>query len=238
VVDNQDECSGGCGPVWTEEHDEQPDLAVSGPGGWARGRSWPSGGSSWTSRRCLSGADQADPGARSDAATVALAEKRAADYLACQAPAETDRQFVDNAFLLEQVFRGLMSKAECRAITINSCMGTIMPISETTACLPLSILNDDGYMAFCESDFVVIPSGILAGNISGHPTFLNDPCYPHDGEITLAHCTAPALMDGKNREPVRILTHFESDYGASPKVEMRRVRSRPTSCRGSRPSGG
>jgi hypothetical protein len=27
-------------------------------------------------------------------------------------------------------------------------------------------------------------------------------------------------MDGKNLEPARILTHFESDYGAAPKVEM------------------
>jgi hypothetical protein len=28
-------------------------------------------------------------------------------------------------------------------------------------------------------------------------------------------------MDGKKLEPARILTHFESDYGAAPKVEMR-----------------
>jgi hypothetical protein len=27
-------------------------------------------------------------------------------------------------------------------------------------------------------------------------------------------------MDGKNLAPARILTHFESDYGAAPKVEM------------------
>jgi hypothetical protein len=27
-------------------------------------------------------------------------------------------------------------------------------------------------------------------------------------------------MDGKKAEPARILTHFESDYGAAPKVEM------------------
>jgi hypothetical protein len=40
--------------------------------------------------------------------------------------------------------------------------------------------------------------------------------------ITLAHCTAPRKMDGKNPEAVRILTHFESDYGAAPKVEMRK----------------
>jgi hypothetical protein len=27
-------------------------------------------------------------------------------------------------------------------------------------------------------------------------------------------------MDGRNLAPARILTHFESDYGAAPKVEM------------------
>ena len=57
-------------------------------------------------------------------------------------------------------------------------------------------------------------------NISGRPMFLNDPTYPHDGIITLAHCTSPRRMNGKDLEPVRIMTHFESDYGASPKVEM------------------
>ena len=113
-----------------------------------------------------------------------------------------------------------MKKAGCRALTINGCMGTIMPLAETSACLTLSTLNDDGYLAFCESDFVVIPSGVLLANISGQPVFLNDPTYPHDGIITLAHCTAPRKMDGKKMEPARILTHFESDYGAAPKVEM------------------
>jgi L-fucose isomerase-like protein len=81
-------------------------------------------------------------------------------------------------------------------------------------------LNDAGYLLFCESDFVVIPSGVLLANISGKPVFLNDPTYPHDGLITLAHCTAPRRMDGKKLEPARIMTHFESDYGAAPKVEM------------------
>ena len=27
-------------------------------------------------------------------------------------------------------------------------------------------------------------------------------------------------MDGKNLEPARIVTHYESDYGAAPKVDM------------------
>ena len=115
-----------------------------------------------------------------------------------------------------------MHKADCRALTINGCMGTIMPIAETTACMPISTLNDDGYLIFCESDFVVIPAGMLLSSIAGRPFFMNDPTYPHDGLITLAHCTGARRMDGKNLEPARILTHFESDYGAAPKVQMRR----------------
>jgi len=158
-----------------------------------------------------------------DDKAVAEARRRADAYLADKTvELKTDRAFVDNAFLLEDVFRRIMAKAGASAITVNSCMGTIMPISKTTACLTLSLLNDAGYMAFCESDFVAIPAGILLASISGQPHFLNDPTFPHDGVITLAHCTAPRRMNGHDLEPVKLLTHFESDYGAAPKVEMRK----------------
>jgi hypothetical protein len=134
---------------------------------------------------------------------------------------EVNPEFVENAFVLTEVLKNLMDQAQTDAITIQNCMGTIMPLAETTACLPLSILNNSGYAAYCESDFVVIPSGILLHYISGLPVFLNDPTYPHDGIVTLAHCTAPMKMDGKNYEPTTILSHFESDYGAAPKVNMK-----------------
>jgi len=159
--------------------------------------------------------------ARKDQSAVNRAEQRASEYLGDQSVTlETKRSFVDNCFLLDDVFRKIMDHENCRAITIKGCMRTIMPLAETSACLTLSLLNDAGYLSFCESDFVVIPAGILLANISGKPVFLNDPTYPHDGIITLAHCTAPRRMDGKSREPARIMTHFESDYGAAPKVEM------------------
>ena len=159
--------------------------------------------------------------ARADGAAVKRARERASAYLKDSSlTLETKRSYVENCFLLDQVFRGVLKNADCQAITINGCMGTIMPIAETSACLTLSLLNDSRYVAFCESDFVVIPSGVLLANISGHPVFLNDPTYPHDGMITLAHCTAPRKMNGKDLEPVRVMTHFESDYGAAPKVEM------------------
>jgi hypothetical protein len=161
--------------------------------------------------------------ARADAATVRRAKTRADAYLRTAGTSlETGRPFVENGLLLDEVFRALLKKAGARALTINGCMGTIMPLAETSACLTLSTLNDDGYLAFCESDFVVIPSGVLLANIARRPVFLNDPTYPHDGIITLAHCTAPRKMDGRTSDPARILTHFESDYGAAPKVEMRK----------------
>ncbi len=161
--------------------------------------------------------------ARADAGAVESARQSAARYI--EDPTvklETDRAFVENAFLLEQVFRAVLARAGARAFTINDCMSAIMPMARTTACLTLSLLNDSGYLAFCESDFVVVPAGILLANISGRPVFLNDPTYPHQGVITLAHCTAPRRLDGKGLDPARILTHYESDYGAAPKVEMRK----------------
>lgn len=159
--------------------------------------------------------------AKADKSVTSRAKERTNEYLKdSKITLETNQQFVENCFVLEDIFSRLMEKYECSAITINNCMGTIMGLSETSACLTLSLLNDAGYLAFCESDFVVVPSGVLLAHISGKPVFLNDPTYPHDGLITLAHCTSPRRMDGKNLEPARILTHFESDYGAAPKVEM------------------
>ncbi len=161
--------------------------------------------------------------ARQDSAATALARERAEAYLKLSGTAlETARPFIDNAFVLEGVFRQVMAEAQCGALTINDCMSAIMPLAETTACLSLSLLNDAGYLAFCESDFVVIPAGILLARIAGRPVFLNDPTFPHDGTITLAHCTAPRRMSGGEPEAARIMTHFESDYGAAPKVEMRK----------------
>jgi hypothetical protein len=62
---------------------------------------------------------------------------------------------------------------------------------------------------------------VLLYYLSGKPVFLNDPTYPYRRVVTIAHCTAPRKMDGQTAEPVRLLTHSESDYGAAPKVEMK-----------------
>jgi hypothetical protein len=159
--------------------------------------------------------------ARKDPQSVELARRRAEAYLRTpETKLETEFRFVQNAFLLEQIFRELMKQAGGRAITVAWCMSTIIPMGQTTACLPLSVLNDAGYLAFCEADFVAIPAAMLLANVSGRPAFFAAPGFPHEGTITLAHCSAPRRMDGKNFAPARIMTHFESDYGAAPRVQM------------------
>ena len=134
----------------------------------------------------------------------------------------TDKKFVVNAFVVYKVFKDLLNNYQSQAITVDQCMSAIIPIAGTTACLPLNLLNDEGYMAFCESDFAAIPSGILLHYISSKPVFLNDPTYPHNGIVTLAHCTAPRRMNGQDYEETDIVTHFESDYGAAPCVKMKK----------------
>jgi len=160
-------------------------------------------------------------GIKSDENALKQTHQQAKEYLSQEGiTLHTDSKFIDKAFILYRVFRDLMRDIDARAITVGECMSTIIPIAETTACLPLSLINDEGDLAFCESDFVVIPAGILLHHISKRTVFLNDPTYPHDGVVTLAHCTAPRKMDGVNYEDTKIMTHFESDCGAAPKVEF------------------
>jgi hypothetical protein len=205
-------------------------VAVGGPAGWgADGRTAPQRAQElWQlDLRTVTYTELGEriQRARQNQALVDRCRREAGQYL--QQPGvslETARDFVDRAFLLTEVFRDLLDEAETDTITVNSCMSTIMPISETTACLPLSLLNDEGYLAFCESDFVVIPTGVLLHSIAGTPVFFGNPSLPHHGIVTMSHCTAPARMDGEQREPTRIVTHYESDYGAAPKVDMQKGR--------------
>ena len=133
---------------------------------------------------------------------------------------KTENVFVERCFVLYWIFKELMIENQTNAFTIRDCMATIMPMSETTACLTLGLLNDEGYMAFCESDFVIIPPGVLLRHISNKPVFLHNSTFPHNGQVTCAHCIGPRRMDGVHYEPTEVMTHYESEYGAAPKVEM------------------
>lgn len=159
--------------------------------------------------------------ARADTRIVANAEKWTDEYLSQPGVTlATHMKYVVNAFLLYAVIKESMREHDSLAFTIKDCMTKILPIAETTPCLVLSWLNDEGLLAFCESDFVVIPCGILLHYISSRPVFLHNSTFPHNSIVTCAHCSAPRRMDGHHYEPTDIVTHYESDWGAAPKVKM------------------
>ena len=103
-----------------------------------------------------------------------------------------------NSFLLYSLFRDFMREHDATAFTIQHCMSKALPIAETTPCMPLSWINDEGLMGLCESDFVLIPAAILLRHITGKPVFMHNSTFPHQGIATCAHCTAPRRMDGKS----------------------------------------
>ncbi len=203
-------------------------VAVGGPGGWAHAPGHPSPPELAKLRWNLDIVTVPIPelasmieAARKDSRQITKAQQQAETYLRQKGTTlQTRKEFVVEAFLLADLFRDLMARHNAFTITTNGCMGSyagIMP------CLTLTLLNDAGYMAYCESDFVVIPAGILLHFIAGKPTFFCNPTFAtRDGVILFAHCTAPRWMDGKAPEPAIVLTHFESDHGAAIKVEMRK----------------
>jgi hypothetical protein len=159
--------------------------------------------------------------ARADTDRMSQAEKWAQRYLSMPGTTlDTQKQQVTNSFQLYQIIKDLMREHDAPAFTANGCMVRFHSITGTPPCLAYSLLNDEGLLAFCESDFVVIPSGILLHYISGKPVFLHNSTFPHKAMVTCAHCTAPRRMDGRKYEPAKITTHYESDWGAAPKVEM------------------
>lgn len=158
---------------------------------------------------------------KTNQALIADAKRWTKRYLAIpRTKLVTDQKFVVNSFILYTAFKELLEEHNASAFTIKSCMGTIIPMAETTACLTLELLNDEGLAAFCESDFVIIPAGLLLRHVTGKPVFLHNSTFPHKGIVTCAHCTCPRRLDGKKYEPAQIVTHYESEYGAAPKVEM------------------
>ncbi|MCC6487683.1 MAG: sugar isomerase [Candidatus Hydrogenedentes bacterium] len=156
-----------------------------------------------------------------DPARMALAERWTDAFLAIpNTKLSTERGFVVNAFVLYGIFKDFLRENNTPLFTIKECMSTILPMSKTTACLTLGLLNDEGLVAFCESDFVVVPPGIFLQCVTRKPVFMHNSTFPHKGVVTCAHCASPRRFDRERYEPVEIVTHYESEYGAAPKVEV------------------
>lgn len=157
--------------------------------------------------------------ARADVGVVKEAQRQAGELLAQpNLTLDTDRKFVVNTCLTLKVIKDLMAERGATNVGVADCMGGLIPILDTPPCLVLSALNDEGFTAFCHTDLTHTLPGVLMRWISGKPSFVCNSHFPHHGLLTLAHCSAPRKMNGRDFEPTTLLTHYESDYGVATKV--------------------
>ncbi len=159
--------------------------------------------------------------ARADEKTLKEAERRTDELLAQpNVVLRTERKFVVNSFLALGVCKQIMQQTKATNFGFAHCMGrSVIEMLDTPPCLVLSLANDEGYTAYCHTDLTHTLPGVLLRWIAGRPTFVCNSHFPHHGIFTVAHCAAPRKMNGKDHEPAKIMTHFESDYGAATKVE-------------------
>jgi len=75
-----------------------------------------------------------------------------------------------------------------------------------TACLPLSILNDEGYVAGCEGDVPATITMYVLSKLSEHPVFMGNIDWVEDQEVLIAHCTIPLKLT----KSYTLRSHFES----------------------------
>ncbi len=108
--------------------------------------------------------------------------------------------------------KGLLKEYSAATLTIR-CFDLLK--YGVTACIALSMLNDEGFIAGCEGDVPATLSMATLSLISGSPSFMGNVAWVDESENTLliAHCTAPVSLGRK----YVLRTHFES--GLSVAVE-------------------
>ena len=105
--------------------------------------------------------------------------------------------------------KALCTKYALKALTLK-CFG-ILNSCRTTACLALSMLNDEGIVSGCEGDIPSLWTMLYVRYAFNRPAFMANPASSNRKEHTIdfAHCTIPLSMVHGYRLP----SHFESDPG-------------------------
>ncbi len=85
----------------------------------------------------------------------------------------------------------------------------ILTSDQTTGCLALAKLNDDGIPAACEGDVPAMLTMMVARVVSGKAGFMANPSQIQPDLVTFAHCTCPPTI----LSSFSLDTHFESGKG-------------------------
>ena len=130
----------------------------------------------------------------------------ASQALACREGTPED---LIKAMRLYRAIKRICKEEKLEALTL-SCFKLIDQI-DTTGCLALSLLNDDGIMAGCEGDLQSIFTLLAVKALTGKEGFMANPSTinTRTNELILAHCT----IGLKQTERYIIRNHFETEKG-------------------------
>ena len=128
----------------------------------------------------------------------------ASQALACREGSPKD---LINAMKLYRAIKKVCEENKLDALTL-SCFKILEQI-DTTGCLALSLLNDEGIIAGCEGDLQSVFTLLAVKTLTGKGGFMANPSMitSRSNELVLAHCTVGL----KQTERYVIRNHFESE---------------------------
>ena len=141
--------------------------------------------------------------------TVFIDLKRLVDEVG--ASEKTDMLAADKTY---SAIKKICQEERLDAMTIR-CFD-IVKACNTTSCLALAKLNDEGIVAGCEGDMQTLMTMLLAKKLLNEPAFMANPSILTDETSMFAHCTVPLSMCYKTT----MRTHFESGIGVAVKGDM------------------
>ena len=124
---------------------------------------------------------------------------------------EPKNEEILEAIRIYLAIKRLVEEKNLSAATVK-CFDLIEPI-KNTACLALSLLNDEGTVAGCEGDTDSALTMMIVKNLTDKPAFmanLNDVDL-EENTVTFAHCTAATTLCKR----CTLRSHFESKIGVS-----------------------
>lgn len=131
---------------------------------------------------------------------------------------EPDRNDIIQAMRLCRAIETMVDRYHLDAFTLN-CFDLI-PLTGTTGCVALALLNERGIPAGCEGDIQTLLTMLAVKTATGEPCFMANPSKIINNkahEMILAHCTiAPGMTD-----KYVIRSHFESQSGVALEGIMR-----------------
>ncbi len=146
---------------------------------------------------------------RDKVSPASVGEKADEITVAATGTVENSREDTVQAMRIYFALRELADDYELSALTLR-CFDLVTEL-QTTGCLGLALLNDEGIVAGCEGDVPAAFSMMVGYHLTGQVPFMANPVEIDEEKdrVVLAHCTVPKSMT----DDYALRSHFESGIG-------------------------